>query len=95
VYQHVRSLHVLIKNGELRIPRDLSIVSFDQAYSEHSTYLEMEPTVVALPLKEIGQTVTRFARQLAEGQAVPARTFLPCRLIAGQSVAPHDAPEAR
>ncbi len=82
-------LGLLARAGELRIPQDLSLVTFDQDYASYAPWLAgLRPTVVELPLAEIGRAVARLAVRLADGEAVEPVTALPCRLVEGDSVAP-------
>lgn len=84
---HLRTLGPLVRAGKIRIPQDLSIVTFDQHYSDHLAYLGLRPTVVELPLREMGKRLARMARDIIENKPVPTATFLPCDLVEGDSVA--------
>ena len=47
----------------------------------------VRPTVVELPLREIGRRAGQLARQLVETGAIPEVTMIPCALRSGDSVA--------
>lgn len=79
-------LHVLVKEG-LRIPGDLSIISFDQFFEEYQQSLGLRPTIVELPLRQFGHQLAAMARQLVEHQILAQVTCLPCSLLEGESVA--------
>ena len=73
----------------MHIPRDLSVVSFDQDYQSYQAHFgrsDFRPDVVALPLQAIGQAIADAASQLSYGQMPPSRTDLQCELIQGNSV---------
>lgn len=86
VWQHVRSLGAIQTRYGLRIPEDLSVVSFDQAWSAYQIYLGIRATVVSLPLEQMGREAARMARQIVEKKQVPLQTRLPCQLLEGDSV---------
>jgi DNA-binding LacI/PurR family transcriptional regulator len=50
MWPYVQSLGRLIKSGEVRVPQDLSLVCFDQAYAEYDRFLGIRPTVIQLPI---------------------------------------------
>ena len=51
----------------------------------------VRPATVELPLRQIGRTVAAMARQLVEGQKVPAETALPCVFSPGETIRPRSA----
>lgn len=87
--QCIPPLGQMIRAGELRIPQDLSLVTFDQDYANYAALLAgLRPTAVELPLAEMGRAVAQLALRLAAGEVVEPVTTLPCRLAEGDSVAP-------
>jgi DNA-binding LacI/PurR family transcriptional regulator len=84
----VQSIASLVADNRLRVPHDLSVVNFDQCWHVRplSPYTGLHPTVVALPLEEMGRQLARMARQAADGQPVSAPAPLPCTLIEGNTV---------
>lgn len=90
--QHTRTLGEWLRKRRVRVPDDLSLVCFDQNYDDYSRHLHRRPTVVALPLVEMGRTLARLARSAheakARGDELPAAlSMLPCTLLEGDSVA--------
>ncbi len=75
----------LVKSGRIVVPRDLSVVTFDQ-HPGLSNWLGVKPTCIALPLMEMGRQLARMARALATGQTIDPSTTLPCNLVEGESV---------
>lgn len=70
----------------VRIPDDLSVVTFDQ-HHDAAGWLGQAPTTIELPLLEIGRNLATMAvgRVNATG-AEPREAELPCRLIEGDTV---------
>jgi len=90
--QHTRTLGEVVRKDNIRIPEELSVVFLDQNYDDYSRFLHRRPTVVALPLVEMGRTLARLAanvhRAKLGGETHHATTTtLPCTLIEGDSVA--------
>ena len=90
--QHTSTLGELARKNKIRIPEALSVVFLDQNYEDYSRFLHRRPTVVALPLVEMGRALARLAgvayRAKAEkGSAPEPLTVLPCSLVDGDSVA--------
>ncbi len=85
---HVRTLGLLVKAGEVRIPQTLSVVSFDQTWAEYQIYMGLRPTIVELPLREMGKRTALIAKRLAAGEQVDEQLPVPCRIVEGESVAP-------
>lgn len=77
----------LIQSGELVVPRDLSVVTFDQHPGVAAALGNVRPTTVSIPLHEMGLHLAKMARNLIDGEAVEAATTLPCSLVEGESVA--------
>jgi LacI family repressor for deo operon, udp, cdd, tsx, nupC, and nupG len=90
--QHTRTLGEWQKKTGKRIPEDLSVVFLDQNYEEYARLLHRQPTVIKLPLVEIGQNLARLARETFDAAAAqaepppPALIALPCTLTEGDSV---------
>ena len=82
----VRALTPLVRSG-LRIPRDLSVVVFGQDDAVPGWIGGVRPTLVELPLREIGRRAGQMARQLVETGTIPEATVIPCTLNPGDSVA--------
>ena len=70
----------------LRVPQDLSVVGFDDAYAGawHSPTL----TTVRQPLLQMGRTAIVLALEAAAGAELPAHTQLPTELVVRESTAP-------
>ena len=77
----------MVQSGELSIPRDLSVVTFDQQPGVITKLGGVKPTVVGMPLQDMGAHLARMARRLIDNQPVDTVTTLPCPLIEGESVA--------
>ena len=90
--QHTRTLGEWLRRHRARIPEDLSVIFLDQNFEDYSRFLHRRPTIIALPLVEMGRTLARMAgrvqRARSQGLATPAETVaLPCALVEGDSVA--------
>jgi DNA-binding LacI/PurR family transcriptional regulator len=90
--QHTRTLGEVVRKNKIRIPEELSVVFLDQNYDDYSRFLHRRPTVVALPLVEMGRALARQAglahRAKTQKGAAPATlAVLPCSLAEGDSVA--------
>jgi LacI family transcriptional regulator len=75
----------LVRSGKLRVPDNLSVVTFDQ-HPDIPGWLGVAPTTMAIPLKEIGRQLVTSARVLADGGHVEPFVELPCKLSIGKSV---------
>ena len=80
----------LVKGGAVRVPRDVSVVTFDQHPDAASWLGGVEPTVVRLPLRQMGQQLARLARACVDGEPIAPATVLPCELKLGASVSAPD-----
>ncbi|MDF3128464.1 GntR family transcriptional regulator [Kiritimatiellaeota bacterium B1221] len=78
----------LIKHEGLRIPQDLSLVTFDQSYATYEKEFGLRPTVIELPLVEMGKTIMGLAREILNSQNPHQNVRIPCRLSIGGSTAP-------
>ncbi len=91
--QHTRTLGEWRRRSRTLIPEDLSVIFLDQNYEDYARFLHRRPTIVALPLVEMGRTLARFAKRIrgSEGQAAlpPEPHLLPCTVVEGDSVADH------
>jgi DNA-binding LacI/PurR family transcriptional regulator/DNA-binding transcriptional regulator YhcF (GntR family) len=79
-------LSILIRRGQLRVPEDISIVQFDQAFSLPVPELP-NPTCIALPVREMGQQLIHLARRAINQEDVGVPEPIPCTLVEGSSVA--------
>lgn len=68
----------------LSVPRDLSIVGFDDSPPAE----RLDLTTVANPQRAKGEHAARAVLQLIEGRPAPARTLLPTELVVRGSTAP-------
>jgi DNA-binding LacI/PurR family transcriptional regulator len=71
--------------GKIRVPRDLSVVVYDQAPEIHA-WFGMRVAHIAQPLAEEGRRLARMVRDLAEGADVARDVAVPCVYVAGESV---------
>ncbi len=77
----------LIRDEGLRIPQDLSLVTFDQSYVTYEKEFGLRPTVIELPLREMGKAISGMAREMIENQNPRQSVRLPCKLVKGHSTA--------
>jgi LacI family transcriptional regulator len=82
-------LWYLVDHGRLAIPRELSVVVFDQA-PESGGRLGLSVTHVAQPLSEEGTLAAEMIRRLVEGKTVESLVGLPCRLVEGETTGPRE-----
>ncbi|MEM7808000.1 MAG: LacI family DNA-binding transcriptional regulator [Planctomycetota bacterium] len=80
-----RLLSIAVNQAGLRVPDDLSVISFDQNPLVDA-WFGMSMTTVELPLREMGRRLAEMARRLHEGLDVPDRTLLSCTLREGSSI---------
>ena len=84
------ALSRLVHRDGLRIPDDLSVVAVDQV-PDLEAWLGVEPTVVCLPLGEIGRGLFEAAETIAAAPRTDTTMVarrVPCRLQTGRSVRP-------
>lgn len=81
----VQALAPLVRAGKVRVPQDLSVVTFDQ-HPNLEMWLGVRPTTLALPLLDMGRELAQLARNLTHQEDVSPVTTLPCELITGDSV---------
>jgi DNA-binding LacI/PurR family transcriptional regulator len=85
-YGKLAHLAPLVRDGRVRVPHDLSVITFDQ-HPDRSQWLGgVQPTTVGLPLEAMGARLASMARRLAERRDVTTE-FVPCDLLEGGSVA--------
>jgi len=87
-YGAVLPLRSLIRRGKISVPGDLSVVNMDQC-PDVADWLGVQPTCVAIPLREMGKELARMGRRLIHNEPVAMATALPCVLQEGQSVRKH------
>ena len=86
-YVAADTLSRAVRRRGLRVPGDLSVVSFDQhPLIDHWFGLRVER--VHLPLREMGRRLAALAKSAAEGGVLSRAVRLSCELVAGESVAP-------
>jgi len=79
-------LSLLVRAGELRVPDDMSIVQFDQAFNIPTPDLK-DPTCIALPVGEMGKQLIQLARGAINREPIGIPKPIPCTLVEGASVA--------
>ncbi len=89
--QHTRTLGEVVRKHQVRVPEDLSVIFLDQNYEDYSRYLHRRPTVVALPLVEMGRALAHLAKgayraKMHKEPAPAAVSVFPCALVEGDSV---------
>ena len=75
----------LIQRNRLKVPRDLSVITFDQ-HPNVATWLGVQPTCLKMPLMEMGSRLAQMAHSVANGHTLEPVTTLPCELVEGESV---------
>lgn len=76
----------LVQSQRVQIPRDLSLLSFDQ-HPEAPFWMQgQQPATVALPLEEIGRELTNLSLAMIQGRAIKPSQRIPCRLVPGCTV---------
>lgn len=77
----------LVESGRISIPRDLSVIAFDQVSQQFAPVIGgLMPTMIELPMKQMAAEVVRLVRQMLMGQETPKITSVPCRIIDGDTV---------
>jgi LacI family transcriptional regulator, repressor for deo operon, udp, cdd, tsx, nupC, and nupG len=82
----VPCLAYLVQRNRIRIPKDLSVITFDQ-HPNVSTWLNCQPTCLKMPLVEMGRRLAHMAHEVTSGRILEPVTELPCELVLGESVA--------
>jgi LacI family transcriptional regulator len=80
-------LSELIRSGKLSVPRDLSVISFDQHQGMTQWLGNVKPTTVNMPLRAMGRRLAHMARSVADHQSIEEVVTLPCDFVEGDSVA--------
>lgn len=83
----VRALAPLVRTGRLTLPRDLSVVHFDQNPQAEQWLGGGLAATVRLPLDEMGQRLATLARDIVEAKESPRVVRLPCALDAAEALA--------
>lgn len=86
-YAVVQHLRPLLRAGRVRVPQDLSVIHFDQCPETQSWLQGLRPSIVEIPVREMGRRLARMARAFADGEDMAAVTKLPCNLRHGDTVA--------
>lgn len=73
-------------SGKVRVPEDLSVVTFDQHPDAATLFGGVEPTTIALPLREMGRRLAQMARDVVDGTKLKLETLVPCEFRPGASV---------
>lgn len=79
-------LEALSADGKLKIPHDISVVTFEQKSLQRTWFGGIKPDSVELPLHEIGEKIAHMAHALANREPVKTPVLLPSRLVVGDSV---------
>jgi LacI family transcriptional regulator len=75
--------------GTLRIPQDLSLISFEQDIPKRPWLGAVRPAYVRCPLAAMGRKLAQLARETLElGKPSKQQFVLPCELVQGESVRP-------
>jgi GntR family transcriptional regulator, arabinose operon transcriptional repressor len=83
----VNAMGELQKHTGLQVPRDLSIISFDQVYSDQLAHVGRKLTTIELPLRQMGRTLGQMAREIVEKKPLQRVISLQCELTDHGSVA--------
>ena len=78
-------LSQLIQQKRLKVPEDLSVITFDQ-HPGLTNWLGVLPTCLKMPLIEMGRRLAHMARDIVNGKPVEPSISLPCQLVEGESV---------
>lgn len=80
------AINRLQQAGRIHIPRDLSVVMFEQNVSRGEWLNTAHPSYVRLPLKEMGERIASAALRLRRGEKFGTPELLPCTMIPGDTV---------
>lgn len=83
---HMETLVRLVDTNGLKIPDDLSVVTFDQQYRINSQFMAVNFATVDLPLREMGRQLARLACDVVGQGSDDRQVQLPCTLTVGDSV---------
>jgi LacI family transcriptional regulator len=86
---HMAMLYLerLAQVGKVRVPRDLSVLSFEQNLTGGAWLGGMRPTYVRFPLREMGRSIANLARDLVAGTSTEKHVVLSAELVPGDTVA--------
>ncbi len=90
-YIGIEAIGLAARRLGLRIPQDLSVIALDP-HPMAKQWLGVKPTLVKLPLRELGREAARRARPLHDGAQLPDITLVPFRLSHGESIAELQSP---
>lgn len=93
-YGGVRHLQPLVRAGRIRVPHDCSVIHFDQCPATEFWLEGTKPSVIQIPVVEMGRTVAQLARDIADQRPVEQTVKLSCRIRIAESTAPHLAERA-
>lgn len=83
----VSLLGPLIREGQIKVPGDLSVIAFDQYVADYSALMVPgKPTVVAMPLEQVGRRLADLAAEVIAGRTPQKPWREPCQIIAGDWV---------
>lgn len=75
----------LARARQIDVPGQLSLVSMEQDVPKAHWFGDMQLTYVRFPMRQIGRTVTEWARRAVNQEELPPLASLPSELIVGQS----------
>lgn len=87
-YMPMLYLDRLQRVGRIRIPEQLSVVSFEQNLAASQWLGGMDIAYVRFPFQQMGGLLAAHARALVNGQSVPSVSHLAAEWISGRSVEP-------
>ena len=79
-------LEALSADGKLKIPEDISVVTFEQKSLQRTWFGGIKPDSVELPLHEIGEKIAHMAYALANREKTETQVLMHSRLITGDSI---------
>lgn len=85
-YRVTQVIGALVQAGKLKVPETLSLVCLDQQPEAQYWLNGTRPTVIELPLHEIGLRLVEMAFKAIQEQPIEPVTRVPCRLIEGRSM---------
>ncbi|HYO08387.1 MAG TPA: GntR family transcriptional regulator [Tepidisphaeraceae bacterium] len=88
----MQALAPLVASGRVRVPQELSVVTFDQHPNTAAWLGGVAPATLVIPLGEMGRRLAQMARAIHEGREVAGTTLVPCDFTPGQSTAPPPLP---
>jgi LacI family transcriptional regulator len=86
-YVPMMYLERLSQAGRLRVPGDVSLVSFEQNLTGGAWVDGMRPTYVRFPLREMGRAIANLARDLVAARSTEKQVVLSAELVPGDTVA--------